>query len=52
MEKIRLGILGIGNQGTKYSKAILAGECPDFTSNGSATANPTYPGFCTPDTPL
>ena len=40
MEKIRLGILGIGNQGTKYSKAILAGECPDFVLAAICDHNP------------
>ena len=29
MEKIKLGILGIGNQGSTYAKKILAGECPE-----------------------
>ena len=29
MEKIKLGILGIGNQGSMYAKKILEGECPE-----------------------
>ena len=29
MEKIKLGSLGIGNQGRTYAKKILAGECPE-----------------------
>lgn len=40
MKNIRLGILGIGNQGTKYSKLILAGECPDFTLTAICDHNP------------
>ena len=40
MEKIRLGILGIGNQGTMYSKRILGGECPDFTLTAICDRNP------------
>ena len=40
MEKIRLGILGIGNQGTKYSKAILEGACPDFVLAAICDRNP------------
>ena len=40
MEKIRLGILGIGNQGTMYSKRILGGECPDFDLVAICDRNP------------
>ena len=40
MEKIRLGILGIGNQGTKYSKAILEGACSDFVLAAICDRNP------------
>lgn len=40
MEIIRLGILGIGNQGTMYSKRILAGECPDFVLTAICDHNP------------
>ncbi len=29
MEKIKLGILGIGNQGTKYSDVIFRGDCAE-----------------------
>ena len=28
MEKIKLGILGIGNMGSAHSKNILEGKCP------------------------
>ena len=40
MNPIRLGILGIGNQGTMYSKKILAGECPDFSLVAICDRNP------------
>ncbi len=30
MEKIKVGILGIGNQGGTYAKQLMAGECPEF----------------------
>ena len=29
MEKIKLGILGVGNQGSGYAKRILDGKCPE-----------------------
>ena len=29
MEKIKLGILGLGNMGSSHAKKILAGECPE-----------------------
>ena len=40
MEKIRLGMLGLGNQGTMYSKKLLAGECPEFTLAAICDRNP------------
>ena len=40
MEKIRLGMLGIGNQGTMYSKKILAGEAEDFVLAAICDHNP------------
>ncbi len=40
MNKIRLGILGIGNQGTMYAKRIMAGECPDFDLVAICDRNP------------
>ena len=40
MEKIRLGILGIGNQGSMYSKKLLANECPEFTLVAICDRNP------------
>ena len=30
MNKIRLGILSIGNMGSTHAKKIVAGKCPDF----------------------
>ena len=29
-KKIRLGIIGIGNMGSKHTKNILAGKCPEI----------------------
>ncbi|MEE1330680.1 MAG: hypothetical protein U0K18_05675 [Acutalibacteraceae bacterium] len=29
-EKIKLGIIGIGNMGSAHAKNIIAGKCPDF----------------------
>lgn len=29
-EKIKLGIIGIGNMGSAHAKNIVAGQCPDF----------------------
>jgi len=40
MEKIRLGIIGIGNQGSTYAKKILQGDCPDFTVAAICDINP------------
>ena len=40
MEKVRLGILGIGNQGSTYSKKVLAGECPDVELVAICDHNP------------
>ena len=45
MKKIRLGMLGIGNQGTMYSKKILAGECPDFELTAICDHNPARIAF-------
>ena len=30
MEKIKLGIIGIGNMGSNYATKVVNGECPDF----------------------
>ena len=40
MDKIKLGILGIGNQGSTYSKKILAGECPEVELVAICDRNP------------
>ena len=40
MEKVRLGILGIGNQGTSYSKKILEGKCPEIDLVAICDRNP------------
>ena len=40
MGKIRLGILGVGNQGSMYAKKILGGECPEFELVSIADKNP------------
>ena len=30
MEKIRLGIIGIGNMGSAHARSVVGGKCPDF----------------------
>ena len=40
MEKIKLGILGLGNQGSMYSKKIVAGECPEVELVAVCDRNP------------
>ena len=40
MEKIRLGMIGLGNQGTMYAKKLIAGECPDFDLVAICDRNP------------
>ena len=40
MDKIRLGILGIGNQGSTYSKKILEGQCPEVELVAICDRNP------------
>ena len=29
-EKIKLGIIGIGNMGSAHAKNVIEGQCPDF----------------------
>lgn len=41
MEKIRLGIIGIGNMGTNHANSVVNGLCPDFTLAGVADINPS-----------
>ena len=40
MEKIRLGIIGIGNMGSGHAKRIAEGNCPDFVLSAVADINP------------
>lgn len=40
MEKIRLGMIGLGNQGTMYAKKLIAGACPEFDLVAICDRNP------------
>ncbi|MBQ8312963.1 MAG: Gfo/Idh/MocA family oxidoreductase [Clostridia bacterium] len=40
MEKIRLGIIGIGNMGSGHACRVVDGECPDFVLTAVADTNP------------
>ena len=40
MDKIRLGIIGIGNMGSGHATRIKAGNCPDFVLSAVADINP------------
>ena len=40
MEKIRLGLIGIGNMGSGHAARIKAGNCPDFVLSAVADINP------------
>ena len=39
-QKIRLGIIGIGNMGSGHMRSILEGKCPDFEMAAVADTNP------------
>ena len=39
-EKIRLGIIGIGNMGAAHAKNVAAGKCPDFVLTAVADIKP------------
>ncbi len=39
-EKIRLGIIGIGNMGSVHAKNVAAGKCPDFVLTAVADIKP------------
>ena len=39
-EKIRLGIIGIGNMGSAHAKNVAAGKCPDFVLTAVADIKP------------
>ena len=40
MEKVRLGIIGVGNMGTAHINNIKAGKCPDIELTAVADINP------------
>ena len=40
MNKIRLGIVGIGNIGSSHAKTLMGGKCPEFTLAAVADINP------------
>lgn len=40
MEKLRLGIIGIGNMGSGHAQRVLEGKCPDFELTAVADINP------------
>ena len=39
MEKIRLGVAGVGNMGTAHVKKVITGKCPEFTVTAVADMN-------------
>ncbi len=39
MEKVRLGIIGIGNMGSSHAKKVAEGKCPDFVLTAIADTN-------------
>jgi len=39
MDKIRLGIIGIGNMGSSHAKKVVEGKCPDFVLTAIADIN-------------
>ena len=40
MEKIRLGIIGIGNMGSGHARNVVEGRCPEFELTAVADINP------------
>ncbi|MCC8196984.1 MAG: Gfo/Idh/MocA family oxidoreductase [Ruminococcus sp.] len=40
MDKLRLGIIGIGNMGSGHAKSVSSGQCPDFELEAVADINP------------
>ena len=40
MDKIRLGIIGIGNMGSGHANSVVKGMCPDFVLAAVADTNP------------
>ena len=41
-EKIRLGIIGVGNMGSAHGTNIVGGRCPDFELRAVADVNPAW----------
>jgi len=39
-QKLRLGIIGIGNMGSAHAKMVFEGSCPDFQLTALADCNP------------
>ena len=39
-EKLRLGIIGLGNMGTSHARNVNSGQCPDFEITAIADINP------------
>lgn len=39
-QKIRLGIIGIGNMGSSHAKKVFEGQCPDFRLSAIADIDP------------
>lgn len=46
MEKIKLGIIGVGNMGTNHAKNVFFGKCPDFELAAVADINPERLKWC------
>ena len=46
MDKIKLGIIGLGNMGTAHAKKVVLGECPDFELVAVADINPERLDYC------
>lgn len=41
MNKIRLGIIGVGNMGSGHARNVLSGKCPDIELSAVADNNPS-----------
>ena len=46
MNKIRLGIIDVGNMGSGHARNVLAGKCPDFELVAVADHNPERFAWC------
>ena len=40
MDKIKLGVIGIGNMGSSHARDVVEGKCPDFVLTAVADTNP------------